>query len=457
MIITRLLPHQKRLLRDCEGKLPRVALFAPLGCGKSLVALALAEKLSAREGHHDIVITCDKQNALRTWPTEIAKHTDWACYIYTADGVTQPDPLPAWEKHVAHIVGHDLLKHRVQSGRAALEFGRPEIFKLWIADESADYKNPRTWRVHDARKFLGCVPNRIIISGMPVSERIEDIFGQMLCLDDGAALGRNITAFRQRFMLPHPLGYGWVPKVDAVENIAALISPYVVTCSPHDVKLPAKKYNVVHVTMTETQRALYQALDKDFRCYLDNGEKIELNSAIERFTKLHELTGGVLYHDSGPTYIVDSGKLLALHDLLRRTKARKTVVWVRYTAEAELLRRFLWSDWLNVYTFNSTTQDWAKEEFENFRHCKKKCVLVMSLGYAKGLNEMVGCSNVVFYSLPFSYLTYAQAEARTCRIGSKGETTYTILVAEDTVDERIWSMLQLKQDFVQSIQNFREI
>ena len=97
-IITPLLSHQKYLLDECIKKQPRVALFADLGVGKSLVALAVADKLDVGR----ILITADKTDSEITWPVQIESHTK---FTYTI-----------WKKTIERtdveifIVGYDYLK-----------------------------------------------------------------------------------------------------------------------------------------------------------------------------------------------------------------------------------------------------------------------------------------------------------------------------------------------------------
>ena len=56
-----------------------------------------------------------------------------------------------------------------------------------------------------------------------------------------------------------------------------------------------------------------------------------------------------------------------------------------------------------------------------------------------------GCGTVIYYSNSFNYITRAQSEDRTHRIGMKGAVTYFDLVADKSVDSHILRNLNAKR------------
>ena len=63
-----------------------------------------------------------------------------------------------------------------------------------------------------------------------------------------------------------------------------------------------------------------------------------------------------------------------------------------------------------------------------------------------GLNlQSSGCQTVIFYNNDFNFITRAQAEDRTHRIGMRGAVTYFDLVADKSVDRHVLNNLRSKK------------
>jgi SNF2 family DNA or RNA helicase len=65
--------------------------------------------------------------------------------------------------------------------------------------------------------------------------------------------------------------------------------------------------------------------------------------------------------------------------------------------------------------------------------------------------SMVRAKHAVCYSLGYSLGEYEQALARIRRPGQEHPVTYYHLVAEDTVDEKVYTALRDKKDVIETI------
>lgn len=439
MIVTKLLDHQRYLLGEAIRKAPRVALWADAGIGKSLVALAYAEAIGARS----VLVTCDRQNIDRTWPVEVQKHTD-----FNLSYLDKGKHLENYSSSTrVYLVSHDWLKYHVDQVNL-------DRYDLWIGDESADYKNPRTLRMQGLRQVLDHINQRLIMSAFPVSERLEDVFGQMLCLDDGFALGQYITHFRNKYMLPDPCSqWGWVPRADAVDRIREDVQGYLVALPDH-IKpvMPPRSYQVQYVPLHPGAKKAYNKLRAEFNLNV-LGEDLNLTMASSQFIKLFELSNGFVYaggdEDSGQERRYerfDTHKLDAVKALVEDIPG-KCVIWTHFKAEQDLISKELDCP---CFLYRG-----GKMQLDQFKSFKGKSCLLISLSYAKGLNDLVDVHDVIIYSMPWAYITLAQAEMRTCRIDGAGETRYHRLVVSNTVDEKIYNLIMAKQEFTASVDNFK--
>lgn len=441
MILTPLLPHQQEGVNECMkamNKYQSFALFWTVGIGKSLTALACADKLKARR----ILITSDKSNTLNTWPDQIMEHTDDWSYIVRPSEIKGMEAFATHDGVLAVIVNYDYI--------GSCSWLQACKFDLWIGDESSDFKDQRTSRFASLWNVVRHIPNRIILNAEPMTERLEDLFGQFKMLDGGDSLGSSLTKFRLRYMQPDPSGYGWVPQRSAYTRIrkaTAHISNWIV--NRPDLKLPTKAWVTARVPMTSEQKWLDDELEEWFAAEL-KGAKIETNYAPVVFTKRIQLMGGVFHGKDDKIRHVGTNKLDVLKELVERKKDSKVVIWHHYVEETRLLIRALTKFDVFVYTDPKDPTP-----LERFRDATKGVMLIRT-SMCKGLNQLAGGDICVFYSHPLSYRKRMQAIGRTCRLTSKHKVlTVMDLVTEGGADEIVHHMLTQKKDFSLALSNIR--
>ncbi|MEM4720676.1 MAG: SNF2-related protein [Candidatus Methanomethylicaceae archaeon] len=421
MIFTPLMRHQVEAVGFVLTR-PVSALFMRQGTGKSLVALAAANELKAKK----ILITSDKNNVLNTWPEQIATHSDFDFYIRK---------LPAkWSSPTCVVVNYDFLAARWK------QFVDVD-WDFWIGDESSEIKDCHTKRVRFSKLVVCNIPYRIILNGSPMTENIEDLFGQFLLLDGGERLGRTLTSFRSRFMMKSLSGYGWVPLPSALTLIKEAIRDIVWWPDLSDVRMPKRVFEVRQVEMTEEQRAQDEQLASEFRISLTNED---LNYAVTVFMKRLQLCGGFILSED-KAWRIPTNKFKALQTVLDED-FKKIVVWHHFVAETELLSEHLFSVSTPRKVFVVDCAERASSVLSSFASADAGILLIRD-SLCKGLNALANADCAVFWSYPFSYRTRCQALGRTCRMTSEAEKTFVIdLVTEGGVDEQVRNMLALKQD-----------
>lgn len=450
MIHTTLMPHQKRGLSFIKNN-SKSALFWKPGLGKSLAALAWVDWLKTEMFPYKplrVLITADLNNILNTWPEQIARHTDFnvvMCAKHPKDYDMGPDPA-VFEKPTCCLFNYDIL------------YRRPEWtdggFDVWIGDESSEFKDVRTTRFQGMRPIISRIPYRLILNGEPVTERITDLYGQFLMLDDGWSLGKTFMSFANRFLQPSPDGYGFVAKRSAftmiqkhTKNTAHWIT------KAEGITMPKKHYIRHWVDMSPEQKELDTQLATQFAATFKE-KKIEVNHAAALFQKRLQLAGGV-FRESEPEVIdvrdeggtsgwasLSSAKLTVVKDLLEEWKHKKVVIWHQYIPETILLHYYLDKASIEHSMFTSPDQ---KSVLDDFRK-KESGVLLIRNSMCKGLNQLADADLAIFYSNPLSFKTRVQAEGRSTRIDSRTkDTTYVDILIKGGMDEVVYHMLQQKK------------
>lgn len=432
MILTPLLPHQQEVAARIES-LSCAALFLDLGLGKSLLALDWAVKKQPRL----ILITSDKANTMETWPDQVARHT-------TLDCVVRPEKSKDFERIRSHpgpeplcvAVSYDFLSNRLGQFRDL-------PFTVWIGDESGDLKDQRTRRFKNIQFLTSRIPNRIILNGKAITERLEDIWAQVFLLDQGQRLGHTLTRFRSAYMQPDPQGYGWVPQTSAFTRVRGRVSDIAIWMeSDGRVRMPSVHRHVVHLKPTPEQAELDRQLREEFAARHTSGRKIETNYAVVVYHKRIQLLGGVFRStdEDGGWDRVPTQRLDVVRELVRQNPGEHIVIWYQYQPELTLLKETLAGN--NVFVYEPGTN-----VLDAFSKYKGGGVLLISNHYCKGLNQLADAGIALFYSNPFSYRMRAQAEGRTRRISSTREDTHIVdIVTEGGVDQAVYHLLSQKHD-----------
>ena len=429
MILTPLMSHQEEALAYLKVHNP-CALFMRYGLGKSLVALAYAEHIKAKL----VLITSDKTNTMSTWVDQIEQHTDFG-YVLRPRTSTPNDLMATHNGTVCVLVNYELL------GSVWEEY-KKFPFDLWIGDESSEFKDSRTYKHKHLVHIVEFIPHKIILNGEPMTERLEDMFGQFKVLDGGRALGSSITKFHNRFMMLDQQGYKWVPKRSAMTYVQRAVKDisYWLTDST-GIVMPTRKFHVVTVEPTKQQAMLDSDLQSKFAASLQ-GENIEVNYAASLFIKRIQLMGGIFRpsDEGGQAVPVATDKWATLDLLLMRNQDKKVVIWHEYVPETAMLKSKL-SDFM-PYVYDGTDCVPVLDKFAKAR----AGVLLIRNSFCKGLNQLADGDIAVFWSNPLSYRDRSQAIGRTCRMSSKNKETHVVdIVTKGGADEVVYQQLSQKK------------
>lgn len=438
-LISELMPHQRKAT-DFALSHNTCALYMKPGLGKSLCALAS----SVTRGAKRVLITSDKNNILNTWETEVYKHT------IGYDVVIRPQM-----KDINRIpdVCCVLCNYEYMPRHASMLSRIP--WDVWIGDESSLIKDHRRDKTTSTYQLVKDIPVKMLLNGTPMTEKIEDLWGQFKHLDGGKALGRNITQFRSRYMAQSIDGYGWVPLPSALTRIQK-DTAHLAYWAPKDaVKMPEVHRYVIKIPMTEKQKELDITLKEKFSAVMGDAV-VETNYAATVFGKRVQLGGGMIRADEkGKHLMVGTNKLNALDQVLNNKMfGDKFIVWHKYIHETDLLAQYLGDGGVPFKVVASSSDKEALHKFQKM----KAGVCLIRTAYCRGLNQLADADTAIFYSNPFSYMERAQAEGRTRRLNTPHADTYVVdLITEGGADEVVYNMIQHKANVCLTLAQLKEI
>jgi SNF2 family DNA or RNA helicase len=174
-------------------------------------------------------------------------------------------------------------------------FGRPLPFDVVTIDELTKFKNAASERSKALRPRLKATRYRWGLTGSLAPNGFMDIFGQMLMLDDGAALGRYITHYRDQYFQLGYDGFTYELMPGAEQRIIQRIAPYWLQLSADDyLELPELVMDVREIEMGPASRKTYDKMKRDMIASLPEGIVTAANAAA-CYSKLAQMANGAVY------------------------------------------------------------------------------------------------------------------------------------------------------------------
>ncbi|MGH7749489.1 MAG: SNF2-related protein, partial [Candidatus Dormibacteria bacterium] len=221
-------------------------------------------------------------------------------------------------------------------------------FDTIVFDEITKFKNSQSERSKALRgRVVGGIklPNLLAraerrwgMTGTPSANGYMDLFGQFLVLDDGAALGRFITHYRDTFFSVGYNGFDYTLQPGAEKRIQERLEPYVFSLDSADyLTLPDLQDNIIEIELEGSARTAYDAMRKDMVAQFPDGV-IEAANTAAAYTKLSQMAGGAVYRPDGSVEEIHAAKLDALADLIDELQGQQLLVAYEFRHEKDRMQ-----------------------------------------------------------------------------------------------------------------------
>ena len=421
-----------------------VGLFLDPGLGKTSIVLAAIKILLEQKLIKKVLIVAPLRVIYSVWPGEINKWVEFRDLDYTI--------LHGPEKHLRqyvdaqiYLINPEGLLWLYDKNNQA----RPD-FDVLVLDESSKFKDSTTRRFKLLRPSLPSFSRRWILTGTPAPNGLMDLFGQVYVLDLGRSLGRYVTHYRDRFFQRAGYNlYDWRPRYGAFEEVVELISPLILQLSAEDyLQMPELVYMNRYVTLPETVMKMYREVEDQFITDLGEGKLVAANAAVAG-GKCRQIANGAVYDDKREWHALHDEKLDELEDLIEELAGKPTLVLYEFDHDRQrILSRFGDIPCLGSATSSARTSEIIAE----FNSGKIRCLLGHPGSMGHGLNLQGACHHIIWFGITWNLEFYDQAIARVYRQGQEADTVFVYhLVAKDTTDERVLSVLESKDKTQQTL------
>ena len=297
-----------------------------------------------------------------------------------------------------------------------------------IADEAQQIKNATTQRA----KILFTLPAefRLALSGTPVENHLGELWSLFNFINPGL-LG-NHTHFKQRF--------GKAARDEShMEQLRGVITPFVLRRLKRQVltELPEKTEIVHHISLSNEERALYEASRLEALQQMQQAGGHALMQLLSSLTRLRRLccSPALLLSD----WKKSQSKLDAAMELIVDAidNGHRLLVFSQFVDLLSLLRKRLEKAKLDYcYLDGSCSSKQRQEAVSRFQQTQVPLFLISLKAGGTGLN-LTQADTVIHLDPWWNPAVEDQASDRAHRMGQTEPVTVYRLVCEGTVEEKI--------------------
>lgn len=416
----KLYKHQEEALERTKT-FNKCAYYHDMGLGKTFTG---SEKMRMLNNNINLII-CQKSKVC-DWVKHCKENMSTQFVTFDLTNKQDFDLFFTWrnpETKKIGIINYDLV------------FRRKEIMSLQdftlLLDESSliqNYKSKRT------KTILKMKPsNVILLSGTPVGGKYENLYTQL------KLLGWNITKkeFWDTFINFELVQYGRlapkIPKILGYKNIDLL-------------KQKLREYGADFLTTDEVfDLPLQNFITINIKCNKEYKDFLRYHYLkLENLEFIGDNPLKSLLYSRMLISAYNEYKLNALIDLCDSTEDRLIIF---YNFKEELNQIIASVKNRPISIVNGQVKDLNAYEQEN-----NSLTLIQYQAGAMGLN-LQKANKIIYYSLPLSSELYEQSKKRIHRIGQNRPCFYYLLLAENSIEERIKTTLDKRNDYTQELFN----
>lgn len=311
-------------------------------------------------------------------------------------------------------------------------------FKIVIADECSRLKGfrlnkgtVRATALADIAQFTGRWWN---LTGTPVPNGLQDLWGQMYFIDFGERLKRSYTAFAEAYLMENRYTRKIVLQSGAAEAIQEAVKDVLVAYRAEDwLDITKPQLIPVEFELPPSARAQYKRMEKEFFLEVDDAQ-IEAGTAAIKSNKMLQIcAGSIIDTETELTHAVHEGRLETLDDVLDQTEPEQVLVSYWWKSDpprilAHLKKRGIAA---RKYSGKQDEADWNARKFR---------VMLLQEQSAFGLNLHEPCRDIFHYTCWWSGELWTQmlervGAARQVQAGKTAVVRVWYAIAKGTVDQ----------------------
>lgn len=431
------------------------AYFLDPGLGKTSTTLAWLRLLKLLGISQKTLVVAPLRVCYSVWPQECRKWSQFA-------GLKTSIVHGSATKRMAAISTDADIYLINPEGLVWLEqyYNKRELpFETLVVDESSKFKSWSANRTKALRKLLPRFDYRLILTGTPSPNSLEDLFAQVFIVDLGQSLGSGISKFRNRYFYRGGYGgYKYQPNQGAQAAIEQKISHLCLRLAAEDhLDLPELLVNDVWVDLPNKVQKEYKRLEREMFLELENDKELIASNAGAKYNACKQMAGGGVYDEDKQAVHIHSAKIDAVVDIVDELQGKPVLIAFQYRHDLERLRRAF----PKIHNIDGSTSGKETELLvEKWNRGELSHLAVQPQALSHGINMQAGPGrDIIWLGLTDNLETYLQLNARIHRQGVTGGVRVHRILARRTVDEAVKDRIELKdrgqQALLESLNRYR--
>lgn len=406
-----------------------MANFDDQGLGKCKQAYDLAGQLF-EQGEIDLMVMVSKASLKENFHLEVSKDATQLISKVVSGTKSERRKIYAFPSYHILVVSYEAAI--TDNNELCDLIGRHRT--LLCLDEAHYIKNPDAKRTAACLELSKVAKRKQIFTGTPVPNDTIDIYTQLKFL--GHDVGRSPEEFKKRFG-------DLIQFRDFIQaNMIRRKKENVI-----ELNLPKKAVREVKVSLSEDEREIYEKAANDFLVQYESSKKqkteIPIHGVLAQLTRLTQITSNAKL--LVPSFEGKLSKLEKLDEIVSGIckKNEKVIVWTSYRENVRLLLE-RYADYGAVSLVGGMSKSDITETVEKFQGNPFTQVLIAIPACAREGFTLTAAKTAIYLDRNFALLDWVQSQDRIHRIGQTQDCEIIVLVGENTIDERIDSVLDRK-------------
>lgn len=349
------------------------------------------------------------------------------------------------------ITNHDAVTSIAAKNKRALD-----AFQYVVIDESTAYKNGEAQRSKAIRELTQKVPNRTAMTGTPAPNGVLDLWHQLLLVDGGTRLGHRFYSFRNACCTPTEKRINgvtfktWADKPGIQTIIGQQIADITIRRTLEEcLNIPKQQLINYRYEPNKKVRALYSTMANDAVLEISEGRFAVGIHAASQMMKALQILSGAIYDSQGEYALLDTERYDLVLDLVeQRTHSLVGFIWKHqkhYLEEQAKKRKIPFATIDGDTSFADRT-----DIVDRFHEGDYQVLFAHPQSAGHGLT-LTRATTTIWASPTYNLEHYLQFNRRIYRAGQTKKTEIINIEAENTLEHRVYSILNDKREAQQGL------
>lgn len=440
---TKPLPHQIEAF-NYGLKRHQLLLCDEQGLGKTKESIDIT--VSKKAELNKVLVVCGVNSVRFNWAQEISIHSNEKSIILGNENDVLAD-LERWLNDDTYfgIINIEKLRKTEIISKIS-DYIKSQKIGGVIVDEVHKIKNPKTQQGKAVANNLREAKFKIGLTGTPITNNPLDLWNILNWL---GATRDNYFAFRNKYVI---LG-GWEGKqvmgFKNLNNLNVDLQQIMLRRTKNDViDLPPKIYKNEYIELSAQEKKEYKEQQNHISMIIkkiedENGDikEKEVPNILGLLIRLREATSGI---NSSVKSKIE--RLVELYTEEYLPLKRKIIVFTNFTETVKDVVDAL-SQYNPLFVTGNVPLEERQQKVNLFQSSSEHNIIVGTIGAMGTGLTLNKASAVIFIDKSYSYADNLQAEDRAHRIGTEHSVNVISLIAKNTIDENIESILANKKEY----------